>query len=134
MRHTLDTSAVAALDKQIFSEHDPPIILKNTEWWLAWSGDTPVGYGGLRPVATGEPYTYFTRAGVLPGFRGRGIHRTLIRVRLAWTRRRLYKGAMTYTMPDNTGSANNLIRRGFELFTPSYMWVGDRCLYFIKEF
>lgn len=124
---------IKRLDRTVFTKEDAELKTEDTIFWIALLGDRPVGYAGLRPLTNGEPYTYFTRAGVLRYARGKGIHRRLIRVRLAWTKRHGYEGAMTYTVDYNLRSANNLIRAGFELFAPSWEWAGEGCLYFFKE-
>lgn len=132
VRHCSDLSIVSELDRKIFTRDDTKIKLENTEWWVAWFNEKPVGFAGLRPLPS-EPHTYFTRAGVIREARGNRIHGKLIRARLAWSKRHGYEGAMTYTVPGNVASANNLIRLGFELFEPEWEWIDSKVWYFFKD-
>lgn len=127
IRRTDDLDEVKALNAQCFRTDEPPNF-ERARWWLAWRGDEPVGFGGIRQV--NPTIAFLERAGVLPAFRGRGVQLQLIRVRLRWA---VGMDVITYTLPNNTASSNNLIRAGFVMFEPDWAWVGRKnVLYWIK--
>lgn len=98
-------------------------------WWVAYRSDgVPVAYAGMRVQAWRDDPTpgagreivrvKFTRCGVLPGHRGLGLQRKLIRARLEWCRRRAVSSGAhitvdTYTSVDNEHSQRNLEACGF---------------------
>ncbi len=77
---------------------------------------------------------YFDRAGVAPYARGRGLQRQLIRARERWCRGHGIRLGITYTVPNNCPSSNNLIRCGWRLYTPAHAWGGRDSLYWRREF
>lgn len=81
------------------------------------------------PLDADHGAAYFDRAGVAPYARGRGLQRLLIRARERWCRARGVAVAITYTVPTNTPSANNLIRCGWRLYRPAHAWGGLESLY-----
>ena len=78
-------------------------------WWVAYDDTEPVGFAGLRVIGN---EAWLSRCGVLESHRGYGIQRRLIQARCAYVKRSCLL-IRTYTMCDNTHSANNLIRCGF---------------------
>jgi len=77
---------------------------------------------------------YFDRAGVAPWARGRGLQRQLIRARERWCRGRSVRVGITYTVPTNCASSNNLIRCGWRLYRPENAWGGREALYWKRAF
>lgn len=61
---------------------------------------------------------YFGPCGVLPEYRGRGLQRRLILVRIGLARKEGFARAISMTDTDNYPSANNFIRTGFTLGPP----------------
>ena len=100
--------------------------LHQSAWWLATGEDgDSAGFCGVKADTEGQ-WVYLIRAGVCEGYRGRGLQRRMIQVRLNWARRCTRAAiAITDTIPENTASNNNLIRCGFRLYTPDYPWVGE---------
>lgn len=133
VRKSADIEIVSHLDELIFSPSDEKIKLEGTTWWIARENHDPVGFAGMVKLSH-EPYGYFSRAGVLPAYRGKGIHSRMIQARLRWAKRQGWEGVMTYTVADNFASANNLISKGFRLFEPGRRWAGDHMLYFLLVF
>lgn len=127
-----DLESVRHMDRVIFP-YDEKIELDGAVWWLVEDDDgAVVGFGG---VSIGPPYAfvsqaYLRRAGLLSRVAGRGLHRRLIRVRLAYARAQGATHAVTYTVSDGLKSANNLIACGFRLYTPWQAWAGKGPLYF----
>lgn len=125
VRQTTNLDIVSTLDSQIFFV-EKPVNTTNSVWWVAWDGDKPVGFAGIRQLKD-EPYAYLLRAGVLKSHRGLGIHKKLIKVRLNWAKRNPdIQGVLTYTVAWNIPSSNNLINAGFKLFKPGWAWVGTK--------
>ncbi len=75
---------------------------------------------------------YLRRTGVLKPFRGKGLQRALIDCRDREAKRLGLKEVVTYTARDNYPSANNLIRCGYELYTPQSRYGLKDALYFCK--
>ena len=97
-------------------------------WWLMDHGPLHVGFACATPSLQHEKGIYLSRSGLLPTYRGRGLQKRLIRVRLAWARRAGYRIAVSDTT-DNLPSANNLIACGFKLYKPPIEYAYARTLY-----
>lgn len=102
----------------------------NRKWWIVRNGKKIVAYAG---AAYADGVCIFVRAWVGARYRKQGIHHKLIAARMRHAKRLECYRAVTYTVKDNTQSANNLVRRGFLLYTPSYVWAGREQLYFFKD-
>jgi GNAT superfamily N-acetyltransferase len=107
------------LDRATLPEAPPT---PETDWWGAWCGHELVGYAGGRFI---EGVYYLTRAGVAYGFRGRGIQKRLIRVRLRHAETLGAEWCVTYTVVGNPASVNSLIACGFRSYNPQAPWVGE---------
>ena len=101
-------------------------------WWVAYRKDTPIGFSCLSPSQQMEDGIYLGRCGVLKAYRGYGIQRQMIRLRVQWARRHEYRWAVSDTT-DNIPSANNLISCGFRLYTPKIAYSFARALYWRKR-
>lgn len=129
VRLSKDYDLISELDHQIFNPSEDDLlshyILKRSTWWIAKLNNKAVGFCGVR-ILPSEPYgAYLVRAGVLKRYRGRGVHRRLLQVRVNWARRNKIEELVTYTVPSNHPSMNNLIRAGFTTYKPGYRWAGD---------
>ena len=91
------------------------------EWWVAWQGDTPVGFGGYKNSHVWRDTIYLCRAGVCRSHRGNGLQKRLISARLAHARKRGMLWAITDTR-QNPASANSLISCGFKMYIPENPW------------
>jgi GNAT superfamily N-acetyltransferase len=112
---------------------DAPYTNPKAVWFLAFEGRTPIGFASVTPVH-GEPGVWFlSRAGVLKGWRGRGLQKRLIRVREKYVRSRGGHTMLTYVHPQNMASANNLIAEGYRLYDPQWKWGLKSALYFYKK-
>lgn len=106
-------SIVVSLNAALFP--DVPLsgdALTNSVWWLAWDGNTPVGYGGLYVGIVGE--AWLVRVGVVKSYRGGGIGRRLVDVRVRhWRRLASASDSLrTYTADYNISSIRNVLRAG----------------------
>lgn len=133
IRRTEDLALVQRLDSETFDPlYDYPVNLDGAAWWIAWDGDVAVGFAGVKILP--DNLAYMCRVGVLESSRGQGIQQKLIRARVAWCKTQ--KGVtevITYTIPSNVVSSNNLIKCGFKLYRPEHLWEGPNCLYWFKE-
>ncbi len=105
---------------------------KKNKYWIAVDRNgKPLGFG----VATdfGEGILFFSRSGVLKQYRGNGIHKKLIKVRLRFSVRRKFKSCITYTAIGNHASVNNLTACGFKAYTPSKEYVGKDFNYWLFD-
>ena len=94
------------------------------EIWVAIADGHIVGYASIRESELIPGWAYLSRAGVAPDWRGHGLQKRLIRVRLRWAKRRGLIAAYTYTV-DNPASANSLIACGFRQFRPKEFQVWE---------
>ncbi len=125
---------IGSLDKEIFP-CDRRVAMKSLDvaYWLARVDNTPAGFSAAKFLPETN-LVYLLRAGVLPTFRGRGIHDKLIDVRLRWARRLGATSVITYTLTDNVSSSNNLFDHGFRLYRPQTPWAGELANYWIRSF
>lgn len=99
-------------------------------WWAVWDGDEPVAFAQM--IADSEDPTetiYLSRDAVLPAYRGQGMQKRLIAIRLAFARRLGFKFAVTDTYHENLASLNSYIANGFKAYDPKYPWGGKGELY-----
>jgi hypothetical protein len=103
---------------------------QNRDWWVILDKKkTIIAYCGS--IYT-QGICIFNRAWVDKRFRGLGIHKKLIKIRLNAAKDSCYV-AITYTTKDNYPSANNLISCKFKFYFPEYAYGGDEMLYFHKD-
>lgn len=100
-------------------------------WWGAWCDGELVGYAGLAASRQFRDCGYLCRAGVLPAYRGLGLHRRLIAVRLRHAAKLGWHAVVTDTRK-NCASANNLIRSGFVMYEPANPWSFTDACYWKK--
>jgi GNAT superfamily N-acetyltransferase len=115
------------LDYKVFSGCNDE-FKSNRDWWVITSGNVIIAYCGC---AFTEGLCIFVRAWVHKDYRGQGLQKKMIRLRI----KSAYDChiAITYTTTDNCPSANSLISQGFKLYTPEYAYGGREMLYFQKE-
>jgi ribosomal protein S18 acetylase RimI-like enzyme len=75
----------------------------------------------------------FNRAWVHKSFRGMGVQKRMIRIRLKRAKE-FCRIAITYTTLDNYPSVNNLTSCGFKYYNPEYAYGGRQMLYFMRKF
>lgn len=130
IRQSQNASTLAFLDSAIF-KGDEPIKPNAGVWWVADAHGASIGFCGIRKLS--YSVAFLERAGVMPGYRGRGIHDRMIKLRLRWARKHGVKTVITYTLKDNHASSNNLARNGFALYEPDWAWVGREVLYWMRN-
>lgn len=106
----------------------PNEFKSNRDWWVVLNDKgIIVGYCGS---IYSEGICIFNRAWVKKPYRGKGLHKKMIRIRLR-AAKKTSGVAITYTITTNFASANNLISLGFRLYEPVYKYGGE-VLYFMK--
>lgn len=133
IRPSTDVALLDRLDQRIFPDDD--VYDKTTPatfWWVAWDGDQPIGFAGLRAYGC-DGFGYLARAGILYKYRGQGLQRRLIRVRERRARQLKLDTLITYATLDNHASANNLIKCGYLLYEPEWVYGFKNAYYFIKK-
>lgn len=120
-----------AIDLEIFN-CDDPYEKKGCYWWVAYHKGMPAGFAGLK-LHKPENAGFLCRAGVLTRYRGHGLQRSFIKVRTQKANLIGLDSLITYVSYDNVISGNNLIKCGFKLYMPEYLWGVENALYFYKD-
>ena len=128
LRSTEPHSALLKYLQKKCLPYDTPHDTDKGWWWIAYDDDKPVGFAGLVRSASWADCGYLCRAGVLPNYRGKGIQKRLIDLRIRKARRVGYRWVISDTR-DNHASANSLIARGFRMFSPTKPWGFSDTLY-----
>lgn len=120
------------LQKQVMA-HDEIVKPEDPlQWWIAYDGETPVGYAALSPSLQRPDRGYLSAAGVHLSYRGLGLQKRLIRARVAYARKIGLLMLVTDTIPWNPASNNSLIACGFRSFSPTYTWKHAGACYWRK--
>lgn len=107
---------------------DPRVAAECAQWWFVFDGDEPVAFAGMSPSHRYRNCGYLCRAGVDEAYRGHGLQKRLIRVRLREARRI----GWDYVYSDTTGipaSANALIACGFKSYAPANPYCFKETIY-----
>lgn len=117
---------VIELDYKVFSGCNDEFKL-NRDWWVVVSGNKIIAYCGCGFT---EGLCIFVRAWVHKDYRGQGLQKKMIKLRI----KSAYDChmAITYTSIDNYPSVNSLISQGFKFYSPEYAYGGREMLYFQK--
>ena len=116
------------LDKKVFFNCGNE-FLKNRDWWVIEIEGKIIAYCGS---IYSERICLFNRAWVHKDYRGKGLQKRMIKARVKEAKKQCGI-CVTYTTKNNFASANNLIRAGFTLFCPQYLYAGEEMLYFRKQ-
>jgi RimJ/RimL family protein N-acetyltransferase len=118
-------------DRVEFFPEDPIEDMADRFWFLAKIGERVVGYCGftLKNPTTAEIY----RTGVLPEFQNLGIKRKMVRAMERHAKKLGCAEMRSYCDHENVPSANSLIRSGYRLYSPEFIYVGGPWLYWKKH-
>ncbi len=83
-------------------------------WWIAFTDKgEAMGFSAVTPYD--RETVYFGPAEVFPEYRGKGLQRAMMDVKIKWCKAEGYIRAYSSTDNDNIKSSNNLIAGGFRL-------------------
>lgn len=113
--------------------YDVVYDVQKGHWWIAYDENLlPIGFAGMVRSVNWYDCGYMCRAGVLEQYRGNGIQKRLINVRVQQARKLGWNWLITDTT-ENTASSNSLISRGFKLYNPTEPWAHKHSLYWRKQ-
>jgi GNAT superfamily N-acetyltransferase len=111
---------------------DEPLPTNTGWWWILYCDNQPIGFCSLRKSSKWSDTGYLSRAGIFDQYRGKGLQKRLINVRV-----RLAKQLnLTWLISDtyyNPASTNNLISCGFRMYIPSHKYAGEGTCYWRKK-
>ncbi len=114
-----DAALIAGMDRVCFPL-DTPAAFAGARWSIGWDGDTPASYCAWKTVDhDGVAVGFHYRGGVLPGYRGQGLQRRMLRLREEEMRQDGRIKAVTYTDADGAASMRNLIAEGYRPYVPT---------------
>lgn len=112
---------------------DAPLMPQAGLWWIAYSHDGyPAAFASMKPSARWEKTGYLSRSGVLPSFRGNGIQKRMIRVRLKTAKKLGWHWVLSDTS-ENPESSNSLISCGFKMYEPREPYGLKTSIYWRKK-
>jgi GNAT superfamily N-acetyltransferase len=127
IRNPLLQEAIAVLHVECFGEEECRYKPTEGYWWLVHFEGDVVGFAGISASRSWLKTGYLCRAGVLPGHRGHGLQKRLIKVRLKKAKALGWTHAITDTR-DNPASSNSLISCGFRMYRATNPWgFADAC-------
>ena len=111
---------------------DTPIDVSCGAWWIVYFDGNPAGFCSIKRSSRWSNAGYLCRAGVLRKFRGNGLQKKLIAVRLRYAKREGWGWAISDTY-NNPASTNSLISCGFRMYIPTYKYAGEGTIYWRKK-
>ena len=118
-----DIEAIEAADRVCFPLDKAYFFawVKNVSW-VAHDNGEMVGYISAHPLRRGV--WFFSRVGVMPSHRGRGLQRKLMSVLEKHGRANGWKFIVTYTVGINGWSTRNILASGYRTYEPRKSYVG----------
>lgn len=121
-----DLAEIVNLNQFIFPQ-DLLDVSANVYGWISYDSGKPNGFCTCTDIGYG--ILFLSRAGLLPDYRGGGIHKRFITVRKRFGVTHGYNTMITYVRRDNYSSLANLIKYGFEMYEPEYDYAGKDFIY-----
>ena len=131
VRNAEDHKKAESLMRRVFCASDfRNKRTKKGSWWLVREASTgrAVAFCALSDFKKNKHVGYLYISGVDEHYRGNGLQRRMIRVRLRAARLAGYKRVVAETY-NNPESANNLIACGFRMFKPKITWSAPGACY-----
>lgn len=97
--------------------------------WIVHDGEDPVAFLYAEPASE---CWYFSRVGVMPAARGKGLQGELMARLEAWARREKVPSLISTTY-QNPASANNFVRRQWMTYIPAFPWGSPDTIYWWKD-
>lgn len=123
---------LADLNRATFGGMAPPVKPEIGQWWVCVHDGAAVGFAGMERSTHYPKCGYFSRVGVLPAHRGRGLQNRFMRTIEAAARRNGWRSIVSDTT-ENPPSANSFVRRGYRIFSPKFPWSLTGAIYWRKE-
>lgn len=122
---------LTALHTLTFPGDSAPAWKANGMAWITRDiDDEPVGFLYAEPMTDGS--LYFSRVGVMPAARGKGIQRQLMSLMYSRAKREGYR-VLVSTTYQNPPSANNFVREQWMTYMPATPWGASDTIYWFKE-
>jgi len=102
----------------------------NRDWWVMLN--TSGRIIAYCSCSYSDGVCIFTRAWVHKPYRGKGFQKRMIDCRIRAAKKQGCITVITYTLHNNSYSANNLLDKGFRLYEPQYAYAGRDVIYFQK--
>jgi GNAT superfamily N-acetyltransferase len=119
-----------ALHTLCFPADDQPSWRDDGEAWIVYDDGEPVAFLYAEP-SHGTVW-YFSRVGVMPAARGKGLQRKLMRT-MCRRLKALGATACISTTYENPASANNFVREQWKTYLPEWRWGAAGTIYWIKN-
>jgi GNAT superfamily N-acetyltransferase len=111
---------------------DDPLPTHTGWWWVLYCDNQPVGFCSLRKSSKWSDTGYLSRAGVMVKYRGKGLQKRLINVRIRLAKQLKLNWLISDTY-HNPASANSLIRCGFQMYIPTRQYGAEGTCYWRKK-
>ena len=127
VRHDSVKTRLSVLQKKCLP-YDKTYDTNHGYWWIATKDGVDCGFAGLVYSSRWADCGYLVRCGVLPNYRGQGLQKKFIRLRIRQAKALKMNWVITSTY-DNPASANSLIACGFKMFDPTKPWMAAHTSY-----
>jgi L-amino acid N-acyltransferase YncA len=139
--HEVDASApiIAGMIHRFNSrvQEWPPLLkhhLENGFWWLAFIDEAfPIAFAGLVPFEPFPNIGYMKRCYVAPDHHGHGLQFRMMCARELKARQLGWTQLVSECRADNSYSAANFRRAGFERCDPEQCWGEPGSIYWVKN-
>lgn len=121
------SQVLAALHTLTFPGDAAPAWREDGLAWITYDGEDPVAFLYAEPIT--DELWYFSRVGVMPAARGRGLQGKL----MALMERALAGTAVVSTTYENPASANRFVARRWKTYIPAYRWGAAGTIYWYKD-
>lgn len=128
---TTNFKNILNLNQKIFEDNQLNVT-GGLHGWIAVDLFTNQQIGFCTITNLGHGIFFLSRAGLLPSYYKRGIHKRFIRLREKFARKNKAKKIITYVYKENYQSLINLIKLNYYIYEPEWDYAGDEFIYLIK--
>jgi N-acetylglutamate synthase-like GNAT family acetyltransferase len=135
IKDVLVVETLAAMNRECFTRSEWTGHIRPTrgDWWIAFHGDKEAAFCGILPSYQTPDAGYLSCAAVLPEYRGNGLHKRMMKVRIKHAQKMGWNQLFTETIFDNAYSANTMINCGFQQFKPKTPWGSPYAVYWRRS-
>lgn len=120
-------ATLVALHTLTFPGDEQPTWKPDGLAWLTYDGEDPVAFLYAEPMA--DHSWYFSRVGVMPAARGKGLQRKLMRLMQSALKHQV----LVSTTYRNPASANNFVREQWMTYLPATPWGSPDTIYWRRD-